>query len=119
MTRRQAFIRGGFAGGLLVLAADAVNWFITPTAHPDAGSGQFWFAIAQVVAGVAGAAWLAHTIPGEPAAQAPEQGLREPGSALPSTGVAPPELGEGAAAPLDSRPSAPASVIDRHRASGE
>ena len=67
MTRRHAFVRGGMAGGLLIVAADAVNWFITPAAHPDAGPVHFWLTVAQAVVGVVGAAWLAHTIPGEPA----------------------------------------------------
>lgn len=58
MTRRTVFIRGMFAGMLVVFAAQSGNWLLTPAAHPDASELRRWGVALQVVIGLAGAIWL-------------------------------------------------------------
>ena len=55
---KRDFGRGTVAGMLVILAADGVNWLITPMSHPEAGSAHQIAVIAQVVVCLAAAAWL-------------------------------------------------------------
>ena len=53
------FDYGLVAGVLLMVAADAAHWFITP--HADASSARTLAVIAQALVGLIGAAWLVKT----------------------------------------------------------
>lgn len=56
MIKRGAFLGSVFTFGLILLA-NAINWFITATSHPHAGSARAWLVGLQALAGVILAAW--------------------------------------------------------------
>ena len=58
MTNRNSFVRGVIAGCLVMVAADAVVWMLTPTSHPGATALRQWLTLLQVGVGVVGAIWL-------------------------------------------------------------
>ncbi len=58
MSDRPEFRRGVIAGMCLVIAANALHWFITPAAHPDASTARQFGVAAQVVVCLAILWWL-------------------------------------------------------------
>lgn len=52
------FIKGLFAGILLMLGGQAGHWFITPLAHPDASTLRHVLVALQAVIGFGGGAWF-------------------------------------------------------------
>ena len=58
MPLEPGFVRGLFVGLLSGLGSQAVHWFITPMAHPDASSLREVGVALQLLVGYGGAAWL-------------------------------------------------------------
>lgn len=58
MNPKQAYDRGFLAAALLVVGAQAVHWFLTPMAHPDATDLRTGMAALQCVLGIGGGLWL-------------------------------------------------------------
>ena len=56
MIKRGALLGSVFTFGLILLA-NAINWFITPASHPDAGSVRAGLVGLQALVGVILAAW--------------------------------------------------------------
>lgn len=57
MNQRKAFDRGLLAGILIVIALDAVYWFIS-TWQPNTSRTQTVLVIAQAIVSIVGAVWL-------------------------------------------------------------
>ena len=58
MTPPDSFGPGVLAGTLFALGAQALHWFITPAAHPDASTAQAVAVAAQAALGFGVAGWL-------------------------------------------------------------
>ncbi len=58
MLARQAFDWGMLAGMLFMIGATAIHWFITPMSHPHTTPLETCFAVAELVVGFGGGAWL-------------------------------------------------------------
>jgi hypothetical protein len=58
MRQHSGFADGVLAGLLLSLGAQAIHWFITPMAHPDASTARELGVVIQAAVGFGGALWL-------------------------------------------------------------